>query len=111
MAVLCGLLHGGVEALEEQTAAIFAALVRDPEGRQVLFEEGAIPALAELVEGGTTSRCREYSVNALLGLAVNSKACLAAIDEEGISASIDVLTRTGSTKTQAKVRLGLWARA
>lgn len=90
--------------MEEQTGAIFAGLVRDPQGRKVLQEEGAIEALAELLEGGATPKTREYAVSALLGLAVNSKACLAAIDEEGIYTSIDVLTRNGSAKTQAKVR-------
>jgi len=65
----------------------------------VLFEEGAIPALGGACGGRHDGAgVRKYSVNALLGLAVNSKACLAAIDEEGISASIDVLTRTGSSK-------------
>lgn len=101
--VMCGLLAEGDNIVEEQTAGVCASIVRDPEGRNIMFEEGAITALAELVEAGETARTKEYAVNALLGLAVHSKACLAAIDDEGITASIDVMTRTGSTKTQAKV--------
>ncbi|CAI5536560.1 unnamed protein product [Closterium sp. Naga37s-1] len=99
---LCQLLSEGVEVVEEQAAAVFAALVRDPEGREVLVEEGAVPALAELVEGGTQGRAREYAVGTLLGLGASSKEWLVAIDEEGISASVDVLTRVGTGKTQAK---------
>ncbi|CAI5512519.1 unnamed protein product [Closterium sp. Naga37s-1] len=101
---LCQLLSEGVEVVEEQAAAVFAALVRDPEGREVLVEEGAVPALAELVEGGTQGRAREYAVGTLLGLGASSKEWLVAIDEEGISASVDVLTRVGTGKTQAKGR-------
>ncbi|CAI5459181.1 unnamed protein product [Closterium sp. Yama58-4] len=100
---LCQLLSEGVEVVEEQAAAVFAALVRDPEGREVLVEEGAVPALAELVEGGTQGRAREYAVGTLLGLGASNREWLVAIDEEGISASVDVLTRVGTGKTQAKV--------
>jgi len=82
--VLCEILAEGSNVVEEQTAGVCASIVRDPAGRNIMFEEGAVTALAELVEAGETARTKEYAVNALLGLAAHSKACLAAIDDEGI---------------------------
>lgn len=100
--MLCSLLQDGSVDVDYQSASIFAALTRIPEGRAALIEAEAIGILAELLEAESEA-CKEHAVTALLGLAVNNKETLSDIDELGITTSLDVLSRTGNAQAQAKV--------